>query len=411
MESKQLLELLDFLGGWPVLKKDKWNENDWSWEKTLLKLHEFVGIGENENIFRTKQNSKFFHGSKADIQRITAEPEEIVEEEFVLIDQYPEYMFDMAVLLGAEDSNETKQELFDALELGIALNQLLNGKNFLNKSRIADKTELHTELELLKWLELFDRFKLKESESYIINKNIHVYDNLKQLKETFKPRDFANYLLWRFVDFSTLLMHSAALDKVFKLNQKLYGLLDKEQRWKFCTRMSNQYAELAAGSMYIKDYFPAESRAAAINMAEKIIEEFKETIQAADWMEENTKAEAIEKLKTLKVYMGYDEMLLNIEKVEEYYGKPGKNMSDSFLYLCLQLNVHKADKKFKHKFRKEIDWTEFAKPTSSKASYNSRDHTICKNIENIGRNFFRMFFSQTLPLLFCNLQTLTGIDQ
>jgi neprilysin len=377
VESYELLKLLDFLGGWPVLMKEKWKENDWSWENTLLKLHEFVGIGDGENIFRTKPSGKIDE-RKDDFQRITAEPETVQTDESALIDKYPEYMFDMAVLLGAEDSDETKKELFEALELGLALNELLNGKKFNNGSNVSDIKELKKDLELLKWMELFDRFKLEKSNSYLVNKKIHVYDNLKQLKETFKPRVFANYILWRVVDFSTLFMHNAALEQIFKLNQQIYGLLDKEQRWKFCTRMANQHAELAAGLLYIKEYFPEESRTAADNMAKKIIEEFKRTIEIADWMGEKTKTDALTTLNNLTVYMGYNQLLLDKKEVEKYYGNPRKDFSDSFLLLSLQLNVHKTDKKFKHKYRGEIDWTEYAKPTSSKASYNSKDNTICK---------------------------------
>lgn len=374
LESKPLLDLLDSLGGWPVLMKDKWNESDWSWEKTLLKLHEFVGVGDTENLFRTKT----FQMDKDDIQRISPDPEAVKEDKSTLIDKYPEYMFDMAILLGAENSDETKQELFDALELGLALNQLLKGSQFKRTSNVIDTKELRVELELLKWLELFDRFKLETTESFIINTKVHVFDNLKKLKETFKPRVFANYILWRFVDFSTLFLHNAALDQVLTLNRQIYGLLDKEQRWKFCSRMSNQYAELAAGSMYVEQYFPEESRIAATKMSEKIIEELKRTVQSADWMDKDSKTKAFNTLNSLRVYMGYDAKLLDIKEVENYYGKPEKDFSDGFLYLCLQLNVLKADKKFKHKYRNETDWTEYAKPTSSKASYNSRDNTICK---------------------------------
>ena len=380
VESKELLKLLDFLGGWPVLQKDNWKENDFSWEKTIIKLHEFVGIGEKENNFRTKATEKTYSKVQSENKKSSDTKEQTdSEDESKLIEIYPEFMFEMALLLGAEDSNETKQELFDALELGIALNQLLNGKKFKSQSKVLDVNELQIELDTLKWLELFDRFKLEKVDSFILNKNIHVYDNLKKLKEIFKPRDFANYLLWRVVDFSSLFLHSAVLDHVFKLNKQTYGLLDKEQRWKYCTRIANKYAELATGSLYVREYFPNESRTNALNMANKLIEEFNRTlVEEAQWMDKDTLQQATEQLKTLKVFMGYDEQLLDYKKVENYYGKPKKDFSESFLYLGVQLNVQKTDKRFKHKFRNERDWTEYAKPTSSKASYNSRDHTICK---------------------------------
>lgn len=355
-----------------------WNENDWTWEKSLLLLHRFVGVGEKTNIFRHDIPDEL-NEEVDNIQGISGSNNH--DNQSKLLDQYPAYMLEVALSLGAPNTSETKLMLDQALDLGLALNQLLTGSKFKKRSQLKkDEVEpLKLELSLLKWMEDFDRFKLKTDESTnLINRNENVWDNLKNLKKLFPKRAFANYILWRVIDFATQFLDDEAQDKVIKLYRQSFGVLDKEQRWKLCTRMTNKYAALASGSLYIREYFPNASRFAAIEMAEMTIEEFKRTIKVSDWMDEIRKEEALKTVEDLKVFMGYDERLLDIQEVENYYGQPYVDWTGSFLYLGLQLNVRQADKAFKHRNKIEYDWTVYARPTSDKASYDKKENSICR---------------------------------
>lgn len=377
LENKQLLYLLEQLGGWPVLERN-WDESKWTWERSLLLLHRFVGVGEKTNIYRKGIPDGLEDEVDDGIQGITSDASQDDENE--LVTKYPPYMYEVAILLGAPDSDATKRELNEALQLGLALNSLLYGKRFKRTSKLknAEVKELSLQLDLLRWMEMFDDFQLASAPSSIVDTSKSVYDNLKNLNEKFSKRAFANFILWRFIDFSTRFLANNLLDKTFNFQQQTFGVVDKEQRWKLCTRMTNTYAALASGSLYIREYFPEKSRIAAIAMVNQIIEEFKRTIKESPWMDDATKNGALNEVGGLNVFIGYDERLLDISKVERYYGKPAKDFSDSFFNLALQLNVHKTDKAFNHRYRNITDWTEYARPTTSKASYNKKDNSICK---------------------------------
>lgn len=372
-----MLKLLERLGGWPVLTEN-WDEANWSWEKSLLLLHRFAGVGEKTNIFR--------NGTSDGITEIEEAFDNILEGEIKAdessFDKYFEYMYEVAVLLGATADQKTKDELQDALELGVALNQLTKLKKFSKRSAVKRKEVegLRVELELLNWMELFDKSKITFDDSTLVDFSVNVFDNWKRLKKIFPKRTFANYVLWRVIDFSVQFLDDAIQEKIFKLYRQTYGVLDKEQRWKLCTRMTNIYADLASGSLYIREHFPNVSRAAATDMANNIILEFRRTIKDSSWMDEATQDEALKVVDDLTVHMGYDERLLDTKHVEDYYGKQYKSFHDSFFYLAVQLAVFKADKAFKHKYRSDPDWTEFAKPTTNRARYNKNDNSVCKLI-------------------------------
>ncbi|XP_070503394.1 neprilysin-2-like isoform X2 [Chironomus tepperi] len=377
MAYDKIHKLLNSLGGWPILMSN-WHEENWSWEKFILTLRRFVGIGNGKNIFRDDISDGLnnLNIGNDDVQGITRNFEN--EEQTVLEHEYPIFMYQIAIALGALNTTSVQNELNEALELGKALNQLLNGRNFHPRSRIraAEQKELKIELDFLRWIEIFDKFKLKSAESALVDHTKSVYDNLKDLKKKFSKRTFANYIVWRIIDFTTQFLDDNALESTLRLFKSTYGVIDREQRWKLCTRITRKYAELASGSLYVNDYFPKESRDIAMKMVQTIIDEFRRTIITSDWMDEKTKTGALNTLNNLKVIIGYDERLLNVEEVEKYYHGIEKNFTSEFLFLAMQLNIQQTDKSFQNKFRNISDWTLYAKPTTSKASYNRKDNSI-----------------------------------
>lgn len=372
MKYEQLLELLENLGGWPVLNKN-WNGAEWTWEESLLLLHRFVDMDEKTKIFRAKRSVREDKKSFDNFNEPTSGVEESTKE------NYFEYMYSVAMLLGAPNNNATHFELQDALELGIALNKLMtkkfSKKSFLNATEYASAK---VELQLLRWLELFDKSKITFGDSNWVNFNFTAQDNMRRLSKYLPKKTFANYVLWRVIDFSIQFLDNDIQEKILKLYRQSYGVFDKEQRWKLCTRMTNTYAELASGSLYIQEHFSNESRSSATEMANDIIKEFRRTIKGSSWMDEATQKDALKVVSNLTLFMGYDEKLLNIAEVEEYYCAHNERFYDSFYKLGLQLAVHKADKAFKHIYLREEDWTEYARPTSSRARYNKNDNTICE---------------------------------
>ncbi|CAO1438417.1 unnamed protein product [Diamesa serratosioi] len=111
-------------------------------------------------------------------------------------------------------------------------------------------------------------------------------------------------------------------------------------------------------------------------MVNDIKEEFRASIINSEWMGEETKKDVLASIDNMKSYIGYDEQLLNITKVELYYVESRKKFTDTFFHLALQLNVLTTDKKFQKDVFQVADWTKYAKPTTIGASYNKIDHAI-----------------------------------
>jgi putative endopeptidase len=87
----------------------------------------------------------------------------------------------------------------------------------------------------------------------------------------------------------------------------LTGVAQQRPRWKRGISLVNDYLGDAVGRIYAQRYFPPQAKAQAQAMVANITAAFRKRIDALDWMDPRTKAEAKAKLGTLYVGIGYPE--------------------------------------------------------------------------------------------------------
>lgn len=134
---------------------------------------------------------------------------------------------------------------------------------------------------------------------------------------------------------------------------------------------------ISVGALYVRKYFGDESRKAAIELVENIRDEFINILNEIDWMDENTRKEAIKKAKVLTPHIGYPNELADNNKLEEYY----RNLEiepDNLLLNTLRLNVFKTDHSFSE-LREPVnktDWKTHSKPAVVNAYYSALENSI-----------------------------------
>jgi putative endopeptidase len=96
--------------------------------------------------------------------------------------------------------------------------------------------------------------------------------------------------------------------------------------------------------MYVAKQSPPEAKQAANDMVQYIVTAFKEAIEAVPWMKEMTKANALKKLSSVKVSIGFVCLLLTTARqMERFRSFTGANLSQSSL-------------RFKHPFNREYSY-------------------------------------------------------
>lgn len=76
---------------------------------------------------------------------------------------------------------------------------------------------------------------------------------------------------------------------------------------------------IAAGALYVRKYFNEEARQNAIEMVADIRSEFEDILRKVDWMDEQTRQNALDKAKSMATHIAYPDELLDNRKLEEFY--------------------------------------------------------------------------------------------
>jgi putative endopeptidase len=87
----------------------------------------------------------------------------------------------------------------------------------------------------------------------------------------------------------------------------LDGVPQQAPRWKRAVDLVNDYLGDAVGQLYVKKYFPPQAKAEAQDMVAHLIAAWRKRLEALTWLAPSTQAEALKKLDSIYVGIGYPE--------------------------------------------------------------------------------------------------------
>ena len=153
-------------------------------------------------------------------------------------------------------------------------------------------------------------------------------------------------------------------------NRQMSGQQEMRPRWKRAMAVPNSFLSEAIGQVYVKKYFPESDKVRMTQMVENLQVALGQHIDALEWMSEETKAKAHEKLNTFTVKIGYpdkwkDYSTLTIDPKVSYWENIKRA---SAWYTADNLAV----------LGKEVDrekW--FMSPQTVNAYYNPTTNEIC----------------------------------
>lgn len=120
------------------------------------------------------------------------------------------------------------------------------------------------------------------------------------------PETLQAYLRYQLVtDFAGALPAEVEQANFAFYGQKLYGQPEMKPRWRRCLDATEEAMGEALGQAYVAAAFPAESKAEALTMIQGVESAFEAGLPALGWMDETTRARAIEKAKAVTNKVGY----------------------------------------------------------------------------------------------------------
>ena len=186
------------------------------------------------------------------------------------------------------------------------------------------------------------------------------------------PAEYRDYMEWGIV------MDSAdkLSDEVQKANFEFFGKVMSGRKedhplWRRATQQLQGVMGEALGQIYVKKYFPAEAKERMVKLVGNLQTALAERIKAQDWMSDSTKQNALDKLATFYVKVGYpdkwtDISALNIDPSKSFY----ENMTECSRFW----NEWNID----HKAGKPVDRDDWhMNPQTVNAYYNPTTNEIC----------------------------------
>ena len=230
-------------------------------------------------------------------------------------EEYPKYLENIFILAKLDNVNLRASNAFE-VEYNLAKIQLSRTErrdpqktyNPLDSSEL----DILTKEKFIIWLrglkiDGYDRFII-ESPSYLLE--------LSELLGALSVEKWRDYLIARLVTGSSGALSDNFVEESFRFSKILTGREELPALWKRGVGLTNSVMGDALGKIYIKSYFPPEYKKRMTDLVNNLLFAFKVGIEELEWMSEETKIKALDKLDKLNVKIGYPEVWDDYEGLE-----------------------------------------------------------------------------------------------
>ena len=210
-----------------------------------------------------------------------------------------------------------------------------------------------------------------EPQSKLILEQPSYFKALDALMEKFTPEMLRHYLQAKVIGDACEYLGDDFYEASFDFfSRQMAGTKEMKPRWKRAMAVPNALLGEAVGKMYVEKYFPEKDKVRMLSIVKNIQAALGEHIDALDWMSDQTKAKAREKLAAFTIKIGYP------DKWKDYSTLAIDPSKSYFENICEASRWYTADNL--SKLGKPVDKTEWGMtPQTVNAYYNPTTNEIC----------------------------------
>ncbi|KAF5270898.1 hypothetical protein FQR65_LT17765 [Abscondita terminalis] len=356
-EVENVKSILKSLGDWPILMGAKWNEGNFDPIKLSLLLNKigvdyafFFEFEVRTNPIKTHSNVLSF-----------------AFQEPLMIN--PKTYYTIVSIIRLMNNNtqvieENKKAYEDFFKLIL---QDPNNSHYLNFITL-EKLNSLTGINWVSYVQLLldnTNVNLDGNEKILFSSNKFV-TFLSIFSQTSK-RMQANFFFFSIINW----MYQYLPNLRYRFQRQMPQISD-------CVEIVAKSLPLRMNSLYVERFFDTKTKTKVEQMVEEIRSEFLKILQTADWLDNSTKKNAIDKLVAMKTCIGYPEELLQDKVLERYYQSLNVDYN-SYLNAILSINAFEKSNHFKglREPAKNCYWIDNSKDvTMVNAAYHIPGNTI-----------------------------------
>ena len=166
-------------------------------------------------------------------------------------------------------------------------------------------------------------------------------------------------------------------------SRQMTGVEEMKPRWKRAMAVPNSILSEAVGEIYVSKYFPSEDKVRMTELVKNLQVALGQHIDALEWMSDETKQKAQEKLSTFTVKIGYPDKWKDYSSLEI--------ADDSYLANVRRISEWEMRDMVARNYNKPVDRDEwFITPQTVNAYYNPTTNEICFPAAILQPPFFDM---------------------
>ncbi|XP_023296054.2 neprilysin-4 isoform X1 [Lucilia cuprina] len=320
-----LLQLVENLGGWPVLDP-KWNAQNFDWLNLTAHLRRYnndilivqwVGPdikNSDENIIQFDQTNLGLPTREYYLQDVNAK----------YLHAYQRFMSEVMYKLGAPKvtAMKTAADLINfetqLASITAPAEKRLNVTKLYRRMTISELHNRIPEIDWTRYLTILQQRTIEPTEEIVIYATDYMEELVNLLSDT-DSKTIANYLLWRFVRHRINNVDDRFDDVKQTFYHALFGREESPSRWKVCISQVNTNMGMALGSMFVRKYFDENSKQDTLKMTHELQQAFRDILTTTDWLDTQTKHLAELKVNAMSLKIGYPDFILNSEELNEKY--------------------------------------------------------------------------------------------
>ncbi|CAF3493237.1 unnamed protein product [Rotaria socialis] len=343
-------------GGWPILQGPSWNDSTFNLVDILLKLRKYDDGIIFSVVTATNQENSSIYDIELGQGTLGLQETEYYNNETDITAAYRQFMTDLAMAL----TNETSTIANDVSAI-YSLEKNISQYHWTeSEQRLRDNETIRTHVgnisesfmtnfnftDYLRQSYLIGNITLLDTDIVSISEVAYLV-NISSILQQAPPRVVQNYIIWRFMMNRASSMPRRIRSTREQFDRVFKGTSAEPSRTTTCANYVNDNMGFAVSRLYVQQYFNDIAR----NQSKEIIKNIRSSmmvmLQKATWMDDKSKAKAVEKAKVIYENIGYPDYIAsdNTTQLELMYAEYIFNTS--YISNVLQMQQVKAREDFR----------------------------------------------------------------